>query len=151
MNTSDQAKLLVEKVCKEYNITMNDLRKKKSGYPKKVVYRKENYINIASIRQALSYFIFMHFPMRIIEIAVMCGYQDHSPMSAQRKIIENYIFVKDPYFYPYYEKIYNIANVLNISTEHKRIVLQHVPFVRHQSNNEFSENIKYYENAKTIC
>jgi chromosomal replication initiation ATPase DnaA len=147
MNTSDQAKLLVEEVCKEYNITIQDLRKKKTGYPKKVVYRKDNYINIASIRQALSYFIFMHFPMRIVEIATICGYQDHSPMSAQRKTIENYIKVKYPYFYPYYEKLYNIAEKLNISTEYKRVILQYAPFMRHESNNEFAENIKYYENA----
>ncbi len=45
--------------------------KKKSGFPNRSVSRKGKDVSLASIRQALSYFIFMHFPLRIKEVASM--------------------------------------------------------------------------------
>jgi len=123
MNNHEQATQLIEMICEEYGITMKDLKKKKSGFPNRSVSRKGKDVSLASIRQALSYFIFMHFPLRIKEVASMVGYSDHSPLSSQRKTIEYYIKTKDFYFYPYYEKVKEYAKQIGINTDVKRLIL----------------------------
>jgi hypothetical protein len=148
MNNHEQATKLIEMICEEYGITMNDLKKRRSKYTKKS--SAKIHISVCSIRQALSYFIFMHFPLRIKEIASMVGYSDHSPLSSQRKQIEHYIKTKDFYFYPYYEKVKEYAYILGINTEVKRLILHETPFVRYESDLDFLSNLKYYENAETI-
>lgn len=149
MNNHEQAKQLIEMICEEYGITMSDLKKRRSKYTKKS--SAKIHISVCSIRQALSYFIFMHFPLRIKEIASMVGYSDHSPLSSQRKQIEHYIKTKDFYFYPYYEKVKEYAYILGINTEVKRLILHEAPFVRYESDIDFLSNLKYYENAEKIC
>ncbi len=96
MNNHIQANKLIEMICEEYGITMKDLKKKKSGFPNRSVSRKGKDVSLASIRQALSYFIFMHFPLRIKEVASMVGYSDHSPLSSQRKCRGNAIGIHRP-------------------------------------------------------
>ena len=59
MNKHEQATELIEKICEDYGITMKDLKKKKSGFPNRSVSRKGKDVSLASIRQALSYFIFI--------------------------------------------------------------------------------------------
>jgi hypothetical protein len=146
MNTKEQAKELVQKYCEQYGIQPKDLRRK-SSYPFKVMVKNNQYINTASIRMALGYFLFMHFPLRIKEIAVLVGYADHSPLSGQRKQIACYIENNDSYFMPYYSSLFNLAKDLGISTEYKRACTQSIPFMRYESDSSFLENIKYYENA----
>ena len=148
MNKHEQAKQLIEMICVEYGITMNDLKNRRSKYTKKSSQKK--HISISSIRQGLSYFIFMHFPLKIKEISLMVGYSDHSPLSSQRKQIEFYIKTKDFYFYPYYQKIEEYAYLLGIDTKYKRFIAQSTPFVRYESDLEFLSNLKQYENAETI-
>lgn len=147
MNTPQQARQLIELYCEHYGIKPEELKRRKSQQPARVMYRKDNYINTAAMRMALGYFIFMHFPMRIIEIAKLVGYTDHSPLSSQRRTIEHYIENKDPYFYHYYEQIVTLAPLVGITMEYKRVHSLRMPFVRHESNTEFAEQIKYYENA----
>jgi len=149
MNTHEKATRLIEMICEEYGITMSDLKKRRSKYTKKSFNKR--HISICSIRQALSYFIFLHFPLRIVEIASMVGYTSHSPLSCQRKQIEHYIKTKDFYFYPYYLKVQEYAYLLGIDTKYKRVITQKMPFVRYESESEFFSNIKYYENAKAVC
>ena len=108
MNTYEQANRLVEMICKEYRISKTTLRNKRSAYTKKN--NRKNYISICSIRQALSYFIFMHFPLRITEVANLVGYKDHSPMSQQRGKFEHYIKTKDLYFFKCFHCIVNSLN-----------------------------------------
>ena len=149
MNTHEKATRLIEMICEEYGITMNDLKNRRSKFTKRS--SNKRHISVCSIRQALSYFIFLHFPLRIKEIASMVGYSDHSPLSCQRKQIEHYIKTKDFYFYPYYSKVEEYAYLLGIDTKYKRVIAQKMPFVRYESDVEFLSNLKYYENAKTIC
>ncbi len=59
-------------------------------------------VRLAEIRMALSYFLYMHCPLRLTEIAPLVGYKDHSTMSIYRKRIEFYIQTEDPKFFPYY-------------------------------------------------
>jgi AraC-like DNA-binding protein len=146
MNTINQAKELVEKYCQHYGIQPKNL-KRKSSYPFKVIIKDGTYINTASMRMALGYFLFMHFPLRIKEVAVMVGYADHSTMSSQRVKIAYYIKNNDSYFMPYYDALCNLAKELGVSTEYKRACTQTIPFMRYQSDTSFLENIKYYENA----
>ncbi|MBM3417418.1 MAG: hypothetical protein FJY17_00680 [Bacteroidetes bacterium] len=148
MNTHEQAIRLIEMVCEEYGLTKKDLKNKRSKYTKK---SQKRYVSICAIRQALSYFIFMHFPIRIADISKMVGYSDHSPLSSQRKKIEHYIKHKDYCFYPYYQKVKEYAYILGVNTRYARIVMQEIPFVRYESGFDFLTKLKRYENAKTIC
>jgi phage anti-repressor protein len=148
MNTQQQAIKLIEMICDEYKITKQDLKKKRSAYTKK--YNQKHYVSISSIRQSLSYFIYMHFPLTITQVAKMVGYSDHSPLSCQRKQIEHYIKTKDLYFFPYYEKVKEYAYLLGVDTKYKRMIIQEIPFVRYENNIDFLSNLKYYENAKAI-
>ena len=149
MNTHEQAVRLVEMICEEYRISKTTLRNKRSAHTKKN--NRKNYISICSIRQALSYFIFMHFPLRITEVANLVGYKDHSPMSQQRGKIEHYINTKDLYFYPYYLKVQDYAYLIGIDTKCKRLIHHEIPFLRYENNLDFMSNIKHYENAEKIC
>ena len=147
MNTTQQAKKLVENYCEHYGININDLKRRRGGNIAKVILKNENHVNTASMRMALAYFIFMHFPIRIKEIASIVGYTDHSPISSQRSVVDNYIKNDDPFFMPYYLNVLKLANELGISTEYRRMYSTSMPFIRHESNTEFAEQIKYYENA----
>jgi hypothetical protein len=147
MNTSEQAKELIIKYCEHYGINAKDLRPRKSGYPMKVIVKNGNYINIASMRMALGYFLFLHFPLRIKEVALLVGYTDHSPLSSQRKQIKCYIENNDGYFMPYYSSLLNLASEMNIDTKYQRVPTQTIPFMRYESDTSFLENLKYYENA----
>jgi len=151
MNTPQQARQLIELYCKQYKIKTSDLKRNNRYYPAKVIVRKDAHVNTSTMRMALAYFIFMHFPLRIKEVAEIVGYNDHSPISSQRKVVENYIQNNDAFFMPYYETLINLANELNISMEYKRMYTNVTPFMRYESDTNFAENIKYYENAKTIC
>ena len=146
MNTHEQAKQLIEKYCELYGIQPKDLRRK-SSYPFKVIVKNDKYINTASMRMALGYFLFLYFPLRIKEIALMVGYTDHSPLSSQRRQIASYIQNNDSYFMPYYGTLFNLATSLGIETEYKRACTQTIPFMRYETDTSFLENIKYYENA----
>jgi len=146
MNTHEQAKQLIEKYCEHYGIQPKDLRRK-SSHPFKVIVRNSQYINTASMRMSLGYFLFLYFPLRIKEIAVMVGYADHSTLSSQRKQIACYIENNDSYFMPYYGTLFNLAKTLGIETEYKRAYSQTIPFMRYETDASFLENIKYYENA----
>jgi AraC-like DNA-binding protein len=146
MNTHEQAKQLIEKYCELYGIQPKDLRRK-SSHPFKVIVKNDKYINTASMRMALGYFLFLYFPLRIKEIALMVGYTDHSPLSSQRRQIASYIQNNDSYFMPYYGTLFNLATSLGIETEYKRACTQTIPFMRHETDASFLENIKYYENA----
>lgn len=147
MNTQTKAKQLIEHYCNYYSINPDQLKRKNKSQPARVVMGEGSYVNTSAMRMALGYFIYMHFPMRVIEVAKLVGYTDHSPLSSQRRTVQHYIKTQDPYFYPYYQKLLDIAELMGISTEYKRITHNFATFVRHETNEEFSEQIKYYENA----
>jgi hypothetical protein len=151
MNTPQKARELIELYCKHYGIKTNNLKRNNRYYPAKVIVKKDAHVNTSTMRMALAYFIFMHFPLRIKEVAEIVGYNDHSPISSQRKVVESYIKNNDVFFMPYYESLINLARELNISMEYKRMYTNVTPFMRYESDTNFAENIKYYENAKTIC
>lgn len=147
MNTLQQAKKLIENYCKHYGIKTIELKRNSRQYPHKLLITKDKHVNTATMRMALGYFIFMHFPIRIKEVADIVGYQDHSCISSQRKTIQNYIETNDEFFIPYYEVLITLAQELDISLEYKRIYTNVGPFMRYESDTEFAEQIKYYENA----
>ena len=147
MNTLQQAKKLIENYCKHYGIKTIELKRNSRQYPHKLLITKDKHVNTATMRMALGYFIFMHFPIRIKEVADIVGYQDHSCISSQRKTIQNYIETNDEFFIPYYEVLITLAQGLDISMEYKRIYTNVASFMRYESDTEFAEQIKYYENA----
>ena len=147
MNTQEKAKQLIQYYCNYYGFEPEKLKRNNKYQPSRVILGEDGYINTSAIRMALGYFIYMHFPMRVIEVAKLVGYTDHSPLSSQRSTIQHYIKTEDPYFYPYYKKLLEFADLLDINTEYKRLTQNYATFVRHETNDEFAEQIKYYENA----
>jgi len=146
MNTKEQATQLIKLYCHYYSIQPANL-KRKTSYARKILKKKNLIINTATIRMSLGYFLFMHFPLTIKQIAEMIGYTDHSPISSQRKQITYYINNQDNFFMSYYSVLLSLAKEIGINTEYRRVHSQTIPFVRYESDTQFLENIKYYENA----
>jgi AraC-like DNA-binding protein len=146
MNTKEQAKELIKLYCEHFSIKPSNL-KRTTIYARKIFKKKNLVINTATIRMSLGYFLFMHFPLTIKEIAYMIGYTDHSPISSQRKQISHYINNQDNFFMSYYSVLLSLAKEIGINTEYRRVHSQTIPFVRYESDTQFLENIKYYENA----
>jgi chromosomal replication initiation ATPase DnaA len=122
MNTKEQAIDLVKAVCDHYRITLEQLQEVKRINHWKVTYNDYGeLVRLSEIRMALSYFIYRHCPLKLVEIAPMVGYKDHSTMSIYRKRIEFYIQTEDPKFFPYYLKVIDIASDLGISMRLTRV------------------------------
>lgn len=145
MNTIEQAYQLVRLVCEEYKISPHNLRKTKNVAKSKQIKKYKKLISLSSIRQSLSYFISMYFPIQKQEIAMIVGYADHTPISSQRNQIEHYIITKDSYFYPYYQIVEKQADKMGIDRSEKK------RFSQYKNKTKIINNLKIYENAKTIC
>jgi len=147
MNTQEKAMQLIEHYCNHYGVAPEKLKRKNKYQPSRVVLSEDGYVNTSAMRMALGYFIYMHFPLRVIQVAQLVGYTDHSPLSCQRKTVQHYIKTQDSYFYPYYKKLLEIAQLMGVNTEYVRLTHNFYTFVRCETNEEFAEQIKYYENA----
>jgi hypothetical protein len=122
MNTKEQAIQLVQAACDFYGITLKQLQSLRGRNHFKICKDEDgNTVRIAEIRMALSYFIYKHCPMKLVEIAPLVGYKDHSTMSTYRMKIEYYIATEDPKFYPYYLKVIDLASDLGISMKLSRV------------------------------
>jgi chromosomal replication initiation ATPase DnaA len=122
MNTKEQAIQLVQAACDFYGITLKQLQSLRGRNHFKICKDDNgNTVRIAEIRMALSYFIYQHCPMKLVEIAPLVGYKDHSTMSTYRQRIEHYIETEDPKFYPYYLKVIDLASDLGISMKLSRV------------------------------
>jgi chromosomal replication initiation ATPase DnaA len=133
MNTREQAIDLVKAVCDHYKITHNQMTAMSKTNHFKICKNSDNeLVRLAEIRMALSYFLYMHCPLRLTEIAPLVGYKDHSTMSIYRKRIEFYIQTEDQKFFPYYLKVIDIASDLGISMKLKRILsYTNIAFIDH--------------------
>ena len=134
MNTREQAIQLVQAVCNYYGITLAQLQEVKRKNHFKITYNdKGELVRLSEIRMALSYFIYRHCPLKLVEIAPMVGYKDHSTMSIYRKKIDFYIETEDPKFFPYYLKVIDIASELGISMKLTRVKsYSDILFIDHQ-------------------
>lgn len=122
MNTREQAIQLVQAACDFYGITLKQLQSLRGRNHFKICKDDNgNTVRIAEIRMALSYFIYQHCPMKLVEIAPLVGYKDYSTMSTYRQRIEHYIATEDPKFYPYYLKVIDLASDLGISMKLSRV------------------------------
>ena len=133
MNTKDQAIQLIDKVCEHYKIKHEQMTAMSKTNHFKICKNSDGQlVRLAEIRMALSYFLYMHCPLKLTQIAPLVGYKDHSTMSIYRKRIEFYIETEDPQFYPYYLKVIDIASELNISMKLKRILsYTNIAFIDH--------------------
>jgi len=133
MNTKDQAIQLIDKVCEHYKINHEQMTAmSKSNHFKICKNLDGQLVRLAEIRMALSYFLYMHCPLKLTQIAPLVGYKDHSTMSIYRKRIEFYIETEDSKFYPYYLKVIDLASDLGISMKLKRILsYTNIAFIDH--------------------
>jgi chromosomal replication initiation ATPase DnaA len=123
MNTKDQAIELINKTCEFYNISIERLQKgKRKNHCKVIKDLNGKKVRLSEIRMALSYFIYKYCPLKLVEVAPLVGYSDHSTMSIYRHKIEYYINTEDPQFYPYYLKVIDIASELGITMKYERIL-----------------------------
>ena len=98
-------------------------------------------VRLAEVRMALSYFLYTYCPLKLVHIAPLVGYADHSTMSTYRKRIEHYIQTEDPKFFPYYLTIIDLASELDISMKLKRVTNKHdVAFVDHNGKIYLAES-----------
>lgn len=118
MNTPEQAYELIESICNYYGITNEQLRTES----KIAINKNGELIRLSEIRMALAYFLFKYCPLRLTEIALLVGYKKHSTISTYRKVVERYIDMEDPHFFPYYIKTIDLASDLNISMRLERII-----------------------------
>lgn len=126
MNTLNQAQKLIEKTCEHYKIEHKQMTVYSGKNHFKICYNKDGIlVRLAEIRMALSYFLYMHCPLKLVEIAPLVGYADHSTMSTYRKRIEYYIETEDAKFFPYYLTIIDLASELGISMRLKRVTSKH--------------------------
>lgn len=126
MNTLEQAQQLIESTCAYYKIDHSQMTALSGKNHYKVCYNKDgDLVRLAEVRMALSYFLYMHCPLKLVQIAPLVGYADHSTMSIYRKRIEHYITTEDPKFFPYYLKIIDLASDLNISMRLNRVCNKH--------------------------
>ena len=134
MNTLDQAWKLIKKTCEHYKIEHKQLAQMSGTNHFKICYNKEGQlVRLAEVRMALSYFLYMYCPLKLVQIAPLVGYADHSTMSTYRKRIEHYIETEDTRFYPYYLTIIDLASELDISMKLTRITNKHdVAFKDHR-------------------
>jgi chromosomal replication initiation ATPase DnaA len=122
MNTREQAIKLVDEVCNYYGITLDQLQEIKRRNHWKITKNKHGeQVRLSEIRMSLSYFIYQHCPMKLVEIAPLVGYKDHSTMSTYRSRIESYIETEDPKFFPYYLKVIDLASDLEITMRMTRV------------------------------
>lgn len=133
MNNKDQAIQLIDKVCEHYKIKHEQMTAMSKTNHFKICKNSDGeLVRLAEIRMALSYFLYMHCPLKLTQIAPLVGYKDHSTMSIYRKRIEFYIETEDPQFYPYYLKVIDIASDLGISMKLKRILsYTNIAFIDH--------------------
>ena len=134
MNTLDQAQQLIKKTCEHYKIEHSQMTAMSGKNHFKVCLNKDGkLVRLAEVRMALSYFLYMYCPLKLVQIAPLVGYADHSTMSIYRKRIEHYIETEDPRFYPYYLTIIDLASDLGISMKLTRILNKHdVAFKDHR-------------------
>lgn len=126
MNSHEQAIALIKNTCNYYKIKPEQLQMGKKLHSHKVCKNKDgHHIRLSEIRMALSYFLYKYCPLRLVEIAPLVGYADHSTMSTYRKTIEYYIETEDPYFYPYYLQIIDLASDLGITMRNERVSSRH--------------------------
>ena len=117
MNKREQAIALINQVCCFYNIDENVLR-----VGGKVYERDKNKVRLSEIRMALSYFLYKHCPLKLVEIAALVGYSSHSTISTYRNRVQRYIDTEDDKFLPYYFKVIDIASDLDISMRFERVL-----------------------------
>ena len=126
MNTKNQAIQLIDKVCDHYKIKQSQLKALSGRNHFKVCYNYDGeLIRLAEVRMALSYFLYKHCPLKLVEIAPLVGYKDHSTMSTYRGNIEKYIETEDPKFFPYYLTIIDLASEIGISMKYERVLCYH--------------------------
>lgn len=118
MNTPEQGLALIKSVCNHYGITDEQLRTES----KVAINQRGELIRLSEIRMALSYFLFKYCPLRLTEIAPLVGYKKHSTISGYRRVVERYIDMEDPHFFPYYIKTIDLASDLDISMRLERII-----------------------------
>lgn len=110
LTMQDKMIAIADKFCEKYGVTREDLastHKCKSGKKRKVI----NGVNVATIRMALGYYLSNNFPVTLIQVAGIIGYNDHSTISYNNKKIYFYIKNNDAYFMDFYNILREIGSL----------------------------------------
>jgi hypothetical protein len=99
MSPIQKAKDLVFNYCKAFDIEERHL---KIAYGKTGRAKKINGIHIDRMRMCLAYYLENNTSIQLVKIAEIVGYKCHSTICQNRKKVEHYLRVSDPYISPYW-------------------------------------------------
>ena len=99
-------KSIVDQYCEFYKIDPLQLKTAGVAAWKK---KTKTGVNVDLIRMALSYYIRNNFNLPYKAVAYLAGYTNHTTPIKNRSRIEAYIKNEDPVFYPYWEKLLQVA------------------------------------------
>lgn len=110
LTMQDKMVAIADKYCEFYGVTRQDLSstyKCKGGKKRKVI----NGVNVATIRMALGFYLSNTFPVTLMQVAAIIGYNDHSTISYNNKKIYFYIKNQDYYFMDFYRVLEEIGSL----------------------------------------
>jgi chromosomal replication initiation ATPase DnaA len=103
-NDHELSQSIIERYCDLYNIDPIQITVRGSVWVK-----KRNGVKIDMIRMALSYYLRQQFNIPYKKLGPIIGYSNHTTPIKNRSRIEAYIKNEDPVFYPYWEKLLQVA------------------------------------------
>lgn len=132
MNTVEQSQQLIDKVCEHYQVQSKGLYNKREKRPvrltKMVVEDKYIKVDLSCLRMTLSYYLLLYTNIPQAIIGPLVGYADHTTISYSKRKVRDYFETEDKIFLSYWDKVNEIANSLNFSTDMVRIMDTH--FIR---------------------
>lgn len=105
-NGHKNIRYIIDQYCNHYKVDPILLKAKLCGT---FVKKTKSGVHLDSMRMALSYFIRDKFDLPYTIVSELVGYKDHSTPIKMRRRIEAYIKNEDPVFYPYWEKLLQVA------------------------------------------
>jgi hypothetical protein len=97
---------IVEDYCAEYNIKPTDLRFRIGNTGRRKVV---DGVHVSAMRMCLGHLFDTTFNLKLIQIAELVGYTDHSVLSGNRKRMRYYIDNQDTFIMMYYLPLLKIA------------------------------------------
>lgn len=104
------AQQIVNKYLEYYGVTYDELNRLYGNTGRAKLIRG---VHLDTIRMSLSFYLSQEFPLALTQIRDLVGYRNHSTICQSRTRVRHYIATKDKYFYPYWEKLLEIADPLN--------------------------------------
>lgn len=98
---------IIDDYCSEFNVKQDDLKQRIHKVGRRKV---KNGVHISAMRMCLGHYFDITFNLKLIQIAELVGYSDHSVLSGNRKRIKWYLETNDTFFLMHYLPLLQIAD-----------------------------------------